>query len=267
MLINQQIYLYRLLFIINNDILLSKEVTSCMKLFFEYFLIFFIYSVIGWIVESTFVSLHEKKFVDRGFLIGPYCPIYGYGSLAMILYLEQYKSNIVTVFLLCVVICAILEYFTSYIMEILFKTRWWDYSNKKFNLNGRVCGENAILFGIGGILVLYFIQPFINKILSNISDQILLIISIITFIIFLTDTIVSLNIVKRFKKTITSIDLKKDSTQEFSKMVRETISSNHHIFQKRLMIAFPNINFQMVINTKNKIKGKLKGSLKHKEHK
>lgn len=233
-----------------------------MKLLFYYFFIFFIYAMIGWIIESTFVSIKSKKFINRGFLIGPYCPIYGYGALAITLYLEQYKNNIITVFILCVVICAILEYITSYIMEVLFKTRWWDYSTKKFNLNGRICGENAILFGLGGIIVIYFINPFLITLLNKIPKNILLILSIISFIIFLTDTIVSLNIVKRFKKTITNIDLKKDSTQEFSKMVRETITQDHRIFQKRLMSAFPNIDMAKINDTKNKIKGKIKQSLK-----
>ena len=147
-------------------------------------------------------------------------------------------------------------------MEVLFKTRWWDYSKKKFNLNGRICGENAILFGIGGIIIIYFINPFLITLLNKIPKNILLILSIISFIIFLTDTIVSLNIVKRFKKTITNIDLKKDSTQEFSKMVRETIIQDHRIFQKRLMSAFPNIDMTKINDTKNKIKGKIKQSLK-----
>ena len=88
-----------------------------------YFMMFMIYAVAGWIMECTLGVIQKHKFVNRGFLIGPYCPIYGCGSLGMIIYLEQYKDNIVTVFLLSVVICSVLEYFTSYIMEKLFKTR------------------------------------------------------------------------------------------------------------------------------------------------
>ena len=230
-----------------------------MKLLFYYFFIFFIYAIIGWIIESTFVSIKSKKFINRGFFIGPYCPIYGYGALAITLYLEQYKNNIITVFILCVVICAILEYITSYIMEVLFKTRWWDYSKKKFNLNGRICGENAILFGIGGIIIIYFINPFLITLLNKIPKNILLILSIISFIIFLTDTIVSLNIVKRFKKTITNIDLKKDSTQELKNLVSEIINYNINskkinlnIFQKRIINAFPNFEINKFINNNKK---------------
>ena len=229
-----------------------------MRVFFHYFLFFFIYSVLGWIIETTYVSISNKKFINRGFLVGPYCPIYGWGSLAMILYLTQYRENVVTVFILGVVICGVLEYFTSYIMEVLFKTRWWDYSDRKFNLNGRVCGLNALLFGIGGVFIIYVSQPFIATCLTKIPDNVLFIISIILFVIFLTDTIVSFNIIHRFKKTVTNMELRKDSTQEISRMVKEAIRNNHHIFQNRLINAFPNIDVKNLVKLKNEITEELK---------
>lgn len=112
-----------------------------------YIACFEIYSVIGWCLETTLVFINTKNFINRGFLIGPYCPIYGFGAVLMILYLTQYRDNILTVFILGAVTCSVLEYLTSYFMELLFKTRWWDYSNHKFNLNGRICGQNSLLFG------------------------------------------------------------------------------------------------------------------------
>ena len=233
-----------------------------MIVFFYYFFIFLIYAVIGWIVESTNISLRMGKFIDRGFLIGPYCPIYGFGCLGMILYLNQYKENVITVFILGVVICSILEYFTSYIMELLFKTRWWDYSERRFNLNGRICGENACMFGLGGLVVIYLVHPMLLGILNSLKTNTLIIISISLFIIFIIDIIISLNVINRFKKTITSIDLKKDSTLEFSKMVKQTIKENHQIFQNRLLTAFPNVSFQKIIDLKNDLKEDLMDLLK-----
>ena len=200
------------------------------------------------------ITRKTKKFVNRGFLIGPYCPIYGYGAIIMILYLTQYKNNIITVFILGLVVCSILEYITSYLMEILFKTRWWDYSKNKFNLNGRICGKNCILFGLGGIAVIYIVQPILEKILTKIPNNIFIFISIIALIGYIFDTIFSLNGIKHFKKTLTTIDLKKDSTQEFTKAVKESISKNNKIFEKRLMNAFPNINIKKLANIKEEIK-------------
>lgn len=233
-----------------------------MKLFFYYFLIFLIYSVLGWIIESTLVSISDKKFINRGFLIGPYCPIYGWGCLFIILYLTQYQDNIFTVFLLGVVICSTLEYFTSYIMEKLFKTRWWDYSDEKFNLNGRICGKNSLLFGLGATIVIYIVNPILTQGLNKISEPLLLAISVFGLIIYITDTIISLNVINRFKKTLTTIDLNKDSTQEFSKLVLDTLRDNHKILEKRLMKAFPNINFKKIITLKNEITEELKELIK-----
>ena len=229
-----------------------------MKDFLLYFYIFFIYSIIGWIVESTYVSIKEKKFVDRGFLIGPYCPIYGFGALGMILYLEQYKNNIVTVFFLAVIICSILEYLTSYLMEKIFKARWWDYSNKKFNLNGRICGQNALLFGLGGVIIIYIFHPILNNILTSLNQNVLFVISIISLIIYITDTIVSFNIINKFKNTVKNIDLKKDSTQEFSKIVKDTLFKNKKIFQTRLFSAFPNVDLKSILNLRKDLKELLK---------
>ena len=226
-----------------------------MNQFLNYFYIFFIYSILGWIIESFKVSIEQKKIINRGFLIGPYCPIYGCGALIIILYLDQYKNNIVTVFFLAIVLSSILEYLTSYMMEKIFKARWWDYSDKKFNLNGRICGENAILFGLCGIIIIYIIHPLLNNILIHLNQKIILFISIISLIIFLTDTIISFNIINRFKQTVTNIDIRKDSTQEFSKLVKETLFKNHKTFQKRLFTAFPNVNID---NLKKDIKDLLK---------
>ena len=234
-----------------------------MKNFLLIFYTFFIYSIIGWIIESIYVSIKEKKFVDRGFLIGPYCPIYGLGALGMILYLEQYKNNIITVFFLSVIICSILEYITSYIMEKIFNARWWDYSKENFNLNGRICGKNSILFGIGGVIVIYIAHPFIKNILLSINPKILLIISIISLLIFLTDTIISFNIVNKLKNTITSIEPKKDTTQEFSKLIKETLIKRNKILQKRLFSAFPNIDLKSLIPKRKDIKDFLKKETKN----
>ena len=229
-----------------------------MNSFLEFFIIFFVYSVIGWILESIYVSIKSGTIINRGFLIGPYCPIYGCGAVAMILYLEQYKDNIFTVFILATVICSILEYVTSYIMEKLFKTRWWDYSNNRFNLNGRICGKNSLLFGLGGISIIYIVHPLLNGLLIKVNKTFLMIITIICLVIFITDLIISFNVINRFKKTVTSIDLKRDSTQDFSKMVKETISINHRVLQKRLLKAFPDTNLNKLLELGNELKTRLK---------
>ena len=117
--------------------------------FYSLFLVFFIYSFLGYLVESTCVSFNKKKIiVSRGFLIGPYLPIFGFGGLLMTLTLEKYRDDLLALFIISMVICLSIEYFSSYILEKLFKLRWWDYSKKHFNLNGRICLDVGLMFGI-----------------------------------------------------------------------------------------------------------------------
>ena len=98
------------------------------------FLLFVFYAVFGWVLEVIYSLFTDHKFVNRGFLIGPYCPIYGFGSLMITICLWNNTSDFVDLFLKSVFICSILEYATSYLMEKIFKYRWWDYSNRKFNI-------------------------------------------------------------------------------------------------------------------------------------
>ena len=228
-------------------------------IFLNYFLLFLIYSILGWIAETIYTSIIGKKLVNRGFLIGPYCPIYGCGSLLMILYLTQYKDNFITVFLLGMFICCFLEYVTSYLMEKIFKARWWDYSNMKYNLNGRICGKNALLFGIGGLVIIYLVNPIINSLIKYINPTITIIISIVFLIIFIIDTISSFNIINKLKKNISLININTDATQELKGLVSQVINNNIEInktrvsvFQKRIIKAFPNINLNDFINNNKK---------------
>ena len=164
-----------------------------------YFLLFFIYSILGWTMEVIRVLIHERKFVNRGFLIGPYCPIYGYGVLLLTFLLKKYQEDIVATFIFSILICGLLEYFTSYFMEKIFHARWWDYSKRKFNINGRICLETLIPFGIMGCAILYITNPVILNLLNKIPDLILHIVSVILFILYIIDNIVSGKIISKYR--------------------------------------------------------------------
>lgn len=213
-----------------------------MRTVLTYFMLFFIYAVLGWIIETTLVSIEKRKFVNRGFLIGPYCPIYGFGGLAITILLKNYTKDPIVLFLMAVIICGTLEYFTSYIMEKVFKARWWDYSTKKYNINGRICLETVVPFGILGCLVMYVLNPITFKYLNMISDSMLDIISAICFTIFITDNIISYNVISSFTKTVKTINVGKikDNTEEITKKVREILIGKS-FFNKRLMEAYPNL--------------------------
>lgn len=205
---------------------------------FTLFLIFFIYSIIGYIVESAFVSVIKKEVVfSRGFLIGPYLPIFGFGGLLMTLALEKYSNDLLALFIMSMALCLILEYLSSYILEKIFKLRWWDYSDKRFNLNGRICLEIGVMFGLLGVIAIKIINPFIIKFFSLLSNNALIIISIITIIILFTDIYISSKIVIKFGKNFAKYS--KDSTYEIKAKIIEELSKNSFLV-KRLLKAFPN---------------------------
>lgn len=201
-----------------------------------YFILFIIYSFIGWIIEIIDIRIETKKWINRGFLIGPYCPIYGCGAILMTFLLKKYYSDPVALFFMGMIICSILEYITSYLMEKIFKARWWDYSEKKFNINGRVCLETMIPFGLLGCLLIYLLNPFFTNVLLKVPMFILNIIAAILFIIFLIDNIISFSIISKI--SISSKKLIKDNTEEITNIVKEHIFNNSKL-GKRVIKSFP----------------------------
>ena len=207
------------------------------------FLLFIIYSFLGWIVEVIDSLIEDKKFVNRGFLIGPYCPIYGIGLLLIINFLKSYTDSYLIVFVMSMFICMILEYFTSYIMEKLFNARWWDYSDKKFNINGRICLETTIPFGLGGMAIMYIVNPFLEKTLNLLNSNVLISISIILFSIFLIDLIISLIVILKVKDI--SIKKIKDNTEEINKKVKKYLIEKS-VLSKRLIMSFPKLRLKFI---------------------
>ena len=204
-----------------------------------YFLLFITYAIAGWIMEVIGKLIECKRFINRGFLIGPYCPIYGYGALAITFLLGKYADDPVALFIMAILIFAILEYLTSYFMEKKFKARWWDYSQRKFNINGRVCLNTIIPFGLMGLFVIYVSNPFLLSKYELIPEFWLNIISGVLFVIFIADNIVSGIIIGLIKKTEQDLGDELDNTEEITKKVREVLQAKSFL-HRRLLDAYPN---------------------------
>ena len=217
-----------------------------------YFLLFMIYSVIGWCMEVTCKLIQYKRFINRGFLIGPYCPIYGYGAILITILLRKYIYDPWVLFVMAILVCGTLEYLTSFFMEKIFKARWWDYSQRKFNLNGRVCFGTIIPFGILGLFIMYVSNPFLLEKLELIPEVWLNWIFGILFTIYIVDNIVSTFIIRYVKKAelIAGKDL--DNTEEMTTKVKE-ILENKSVLHRRLVKAYPTL-----IAIKSKIDKKTK---------
>lgn len=169
-----------------------------------YFIYWLIYSFIGWILETVYCSFPAKKFVERGFLYGPLVPIYGFGAMTILFVLDPFLDSPLLVFILGILLTSTLEYITSYIMEKAFDMRWWDYSKRKFNINGRVCLRNSLMFGALSVILVVWVHPAIiaevSKIPANTQHLIMLIAGSIIIIDFVITLISTLNLKKYLKE-------------------------------------------------------------------
>ena len=179
------------------------------------FLIFIMFSVIGWVSEVIYVGLTSAhKFVNRGFLHGPLCPIYGVGGVVILMLPEFLYNTWIPLFLASMMLCTIVEYITSYIMEKMFHARWWDYSKHKFNIHGRVCLLNSLLFGFLGLGVIHFVYPHIIDLLNWMGAMWIQISASAIGIAFIIDTISTVYDLVDFTSTMEKIKIFGESLKE-----------------------------------------------------
>ena len=187
----------------------------------DYLFYFFFYSIFGWLLESVCCSIYYKKPINRGFMKGPFVPIYGAGTFIFSFFLTPFYNKfgytwyiIILVIILGVVIADVLEYATSYAMEKLFKARWWDYSNEKFNLHGRICLKHSLYWASGAGSFIYIIQPVVIKFKELwITDRLRNILIIVVGIIFMTDYITTIYLAKKKKfRNAVNDDIKEEQT-------------------------------------------------------
>lgn len=131
----------------------------------QLFLFFIAYSVIGWISEVVYCSVQERRLVNRGFLHGPLCPVYGFGALLVVFLLEPFSGSVLVLFLVGMALTTALEYITAWLLETAFSTRWWDYSDLPFNFRGRVCLLNSVLFGLMSLIGVRVLHPLLESLI------------------------------------------------------------------------------------------------------
>lgn len=155
----------------------------------KYFIWFVFYSCAGWIYESILCSITDKKLVNRGFLNGPVCPVYGVGAVVVIVFLGDNPSTYLELFVTGAVLACTVEYITSVLLEKLFHAKWWDYTRYKFNIHGRVCLLGAIVFGTFSVVLIKFIHPIVEGYTNLVSSTVLVCVAIGTSIIMVIDLI------------------------------------------------------------------------------
>ncbi|WP_332447602.1 putative ABC transporter permease [Sphaerochaeta sp.] len=221
---------------------------------------FFCYALLGYVVEVAYCSIPQKRLVNRGFLHGPYLPIYGFGALLIIQLFSRFTAHPLLVFLLALLVTSLLEYVTSFALELFFHAKLWDYSTHRFNLQGRVCLLNSTLFGLLGLVVLYGIQPFMERLLSHGSASMLSYLSKAIVLVMGIDATSSVFRMTAFQRQLLEF---KEKTQEIEQRLsllsklppsqgiellkeklvadREQLRSHLHDSANHILDAFPSI--------------------------
>lgn len=194
--------------------------------FYEVIWIFIIYAFIGWCSEVSYAALDRGIFVNRGFLNGPYCPIYGCGVLIVVVLLTPLKKNLLILYLGSFLLTSVLEFITGFVMEKVFHNKWWDYSNKPFNIMGYVCLKFSIFWGLACTFIMLIIHPIIYgfiRLIPHIVGVVLLVIIMTGFVI---DVVVTVSTIVKFNRRLKVMDDIAAKIKVLSNQIGENIYEN-----------------------------------------
>lgn len=194
--------------------------------FYEVAWIFIIYAFIGWCTEVSYAALELGKFVNRGFLNGPYCPIYGLGVLIVVAVLTPLKENLFVLFIGSCLLTTILEYLTGYILEKLFHNKWWDYSDLPFNIKGYVCLKFSILWGLACSFIMLVIHPLIFGFIHIIPKTVGIVLLFILMAAFISDGIVTVSTILKLNRRLKLMNEVAAKMKVISNEIGENIYEN-----------------------------------------
>lgn len=195
---------------------------SSMSIYFI-LLYFFVYGFLGWCTEVGFAAFKTHHFVNRGFLNGPICPIYGVGVTAVITVLTPYKSDIIVLYILSVVLVTVLEGVTGWAMDKIFHNKWWDYSDMPLNIGGYVCLLFSIVWGFACLFIIYFIQPLVHNLLAFIPTIVGIILIIILGITLIADLYVTASTIFKFNRRLAAMEKIAAEMHEISEQIGQEI--------------------------------------------
>ena len=221
--------------------------------FYDFLWLFLIYAFVGWCVEVAAHAVTLKKFINRGFLNGAYCPIYGFGVILVVICLTPIKDNILLLFLGSVVLTTILEFITGFFLEKIFHTRWWDYSNQRYNVGGYICVKYSLVWGLACVFVMKMVQPLIMEfiqIIPQILGEVIIIIAVIVILSDFVTVVISLTSMSKRMKRAASIRARiQDGSNKIGVKITDDILQFEEMpskfpdykgsIEKRLIKAFP----------------------------
>lgn len=253
---------------------------------YDLMLFFIVYSFLGWCIEVIYHSVTKGIFVNRGFLNGPVCPIYGVGFTVVIICLTPLSSDFWLLFAGSVFLTTVLELVTGFILEKIFHEKWWDYSKEKFNLKGYVCLKFSLLWGVACALTMYFVQPMIFRLVCVVPYKAGMTVVIIAAAAFASDITVTVCAIKKIcaqlrlmdeitqklrrisdsigeeisEKTIEMVQKTEKGRDEYEELKKkyQMLKSERTFVHKRLSMAFPHLELEKKYHFSNKLKNDIK---------
>ncbi len=172
----------------------------------DLFLWLVIYSVTGWMYESALCSVQERRLVNRGFLNGPLCPVYGFGAVIVLVGVGWLQGHPLWLFLAGMLLTCTVEYLTAWLLETLFDTKWWDYSHMRFHLHGRICLLGALVFGLFSVVLVQWLHPLVRSLTGQVTPLLRLIIAVVLFAAIAADTAVTVTHILRMNGRLREIE-------------------------------------------------------------
>ena len=218
----------------------------------KYFMIFALISFFGWVGEEIYAIFIAKTKTNRGYLVGPFCPVYGFGGLILLFILHFFGDNVIVLFIACIFSFAFIEYFGSLFLEKVFNIKLWNYDHKefKYNIQGRIALETLIPFGVIGTLAYLYIYPFFYNLINSMEPTILYILSAIVFTLGMIDYIYSTIVIIKIGK---NNDSNKDITDKKNEKVKKQLKDTNENVKKQLKNTNENVKKQLK-NTNDTVK-------------
>lgn len=193
---------------------------------YVYLCYFLIYSFLGWCVEVCYAALNTKKFINRGFLNGPYCPIYGAGVITIMYFVYPFKNSLIVLFMFSVILTSLIEFLTGFILEKAFHYRWWDYSKEHFNLGGYICLKFSIIWGLACVFVTEIVHPGVRDIVLWIPKPFGEVILGILYLLMIIDFVVTVKTVLKLNARMEKLQMIADDIHKFSDKLGNKVSSD-----------------------------------------
>ena len=206
---------------------------------------FVIYAFLGWCLEVVYQAVEHGKFINRGFLNGPYCPIYGFGVILVCFALDPIKENIVVLYIGSVLLTTFLELITGFLLEKIFAQKWWDYSEERFNLKGYICLKFSLLWGVACLVTVRLIHPLTEKIVSDIPHTFGIIMISAILIGFISDTIITVAAIIHIKQRLVLLEGISAEMRKISDKTGEKLFTGvEHVIDKKTQLDERNVEYK-----------------------